>query len=106
MSMPNKPYEYMAAGLPLLSSLPGELERLVAAEGIGLHYESSSAPQLAERVAWLADHPEERARMAGSSRMLFEARFRSDRVYPDLVRHIEAIAGTTAQPGGATRGNL
>jgi len=93
MSLPNKPYEYMAAGLPLVSSLPGELEKLLADERIGLHYRADSVEQLAEMVTWLAKHPAERTAMGERARRLFDQRFRADVVYPALVSHLEAVAG-------------
>lgn len=36
ITLPNKPFEYMAAGLPILSSLEGELKTIIEQQGIGL----------------------------------------------------------------------
>jgi len=54
ISLPNKPFEYMAAGLPLLSSLRGELETLIRDELIGLQYRAGDPRSLVEMVRWLS----------------------------------------------------
>ncbi len=37
-TMPNKPFEYLSAGLPLINSLEGEMAELVDKHGFGLNY--------------------------------------------------------------------
>lgn len=99
ISLPNKPFEYMAAGLPMLSSLPGELERLIAEHQIGLHYEAGDVQSFVEKVVWLAEHSSERAAMGQRSRALFEERFRADLIYPRLAAHLEIVAANSATLG-------
>ena len=93
MSLPNKPYEYMAAGLPLLSSLRGELEELIHAEGIGLQYRAGGVASLVDRIRWLATNPEARREMGERSHNLFSERFAAEITYPGLVDHLEWVAG-------------
>lgn len=91
MSLPNKPFEYMAAGLPILSSLSGELENLISAEQIGRQYQSGDVASLVEKLRWFADNPATRKAMANRSQKLFEKQFKSDVIYPQLVTHLENI---------------
>jgi len=42
ISIPNKPIEYLSSGLPLLSSLSGELENLIKIEKIGFTYSNKN----------------------------------------------------------------
>lgn len=91
-SLPNKPFEYMAAGLPLLSSLSGELERLIAEHQIGLQYQAGDVDSLVEKIVWLAEHPAERAAMGQRARKLFEEQFQAEIIYPKLVTHLEKVA--------------
>jgi glycosyltransferase involved in cell wall biosynthesis len=91
ISLPNKPFEYMAAGLPLLSSLPGELEQLITEHQIGLHYRAGDVQSLVEKIIWFTEHPEERMAMGRRARRLFEERFRADVIYPKLVTHLEQV---------------
>lgn len=91
-SLPNKPFEYMAAGLPLLSSLRGELEDLIRTEQIGLQYETGNVDSLLEKIRWIAAHPVERKSMGLRARRLFEGRFSAEVIYPKLAQHLEKIA--------------
>ncbi|MDE2290627.1 MAG: glycosyltransferase family 4 protein, partial [Elusimicrobia bacterium] len=45
--LPNKPVEYLSAGLPLVSSLEGTLRRLIEERGCGLHYPAGDPSSLA-----------------------------------------------------------
>jgi glycosyltransferase involved in cell wall biosynthesis len=92
-SLPNKPFEYMAAGLPILSSLSGELCEMIATEGIGLQYQSGNAASLAMQIQHLVSHPEERLKIGRRARAVFEQRFSADVVYPDLIKHMVTVAG-------------
>ncbi len=91
-SMPNKSFEYMSFGLPLLSSLRGELEDLIRNEQIGLQYQAGDVDSLVERIRWLAANPAERIAIGRRARKLFEERFSADIIYPRLVAHLEQVA--------------
>lgn len=100
-SLPNKAFEYMSVGLPVLSSHQGDLEKLIYDEDIGLQYQSQNASSLVEKINWLMDHPEERVAMGQRARKLFEERFQADIIYPSLVAHLEQVAAnaTTTSSG-------
>ena len=42
ISIPNKPIEYLANSLPIISYLPGELKKLIEKESIGFIYKDES----------------------------------------------------------------
>ena len=91
-SLPNKLYEYLAAGLPILSSLGGEQQALIDRHHIGLHYTPHHPELLVERVSWLAGHPGERRAMGVRAASLFEASYKADTVYASLAQYIESMA--------------
>jgi len=91
MSLPNKPFEYMAAGLPLLSSLPGELEQLIQEHGIGSNYKAGDPVSLAEGIRWFYDHPEQTSQMSERSLTLFSTNYRSEIVYEEFSKYLEGI---------------
>jgi glycosyltransferase involved in cell wall biosynthesis len=91
-SMPNKPFEYLAAGVALLSCLPGELAELIDREGIGVQYTAGSPKSLAECVRYLANNPEQCASMRRRARDLFEADYRADDIYGRLATYLETIS--------------
>ena len=90
MSLPNKPFEYMAEGLPLLSSLSGELNQLIDENGIGRTYEAGN-PVSQPRICWLYNHPKETLEMGKRSRFLFMKKFNSEVVYKELAEHLRAF---------------
>lgn len=61
VSMPIKAYDYLGAGLPIITSLGRDLGRFIAEEGIGAHYRPGDAFDLAKVVADLAEDAGRRA---------------------------------------------
>lgn len=90
-SIPYKPIEYLAAGLPIVSSLQGEMHELLRTAGCGLTYTPSDPASLAQALAWIAEHDLDRAAMARASRELFERYFDATGIYPALGDVIEAL---------------
>ncbi|NLB54801.1 MAG: glycosyltransferase family 4 protein [Lentisphaerae bacterium] len=91
-SLPYKPFEYMAAGLPLLSSLSGELAEMIDKERIGLQYTAGDAVSLARQLRYLSENRDECTAMGMRAKNLFERRFRSDIIYPPFADMVEKIA--------------
>ena len=91
-ALPNKSFEYMAAGLPMLSSLRGELENLLCMEKIGRQYLAGSVDSLIKQIHWFAEHPIERKDMGLKSKELFRKKFCAEVIYPKLVNHLEGVA--------------
>lgn len=60
---PNKLFEYMAAGLPIVSTVPGEAWRLIQEADAGIHAQWENPFSLAQAATRLADAPELRRAM-------------------------------------------
>jgi glycosyltransferase involved in cell wall biosynthesis len=97
ITLPNKPFEYMAAGLPILSSLEGELKTIIKQESIGLQYKAGDCNDLKDKIMWFLSHPEEMRAMGRRAKALFERKYNADVVYPCLVKHLTKIAGNGHQ---------
>jgi glycosyltransferase involved in cell wall biosynthesis len=93
-SLPYKPFEYMAAGLPMLSSLSGELEQIIRTEGIGLQYKAGDAAGLVKQIRWCLSNPDQLRLMSARTRKLFNTKYDSAQVYARLVAHLEYIVTT------------
>ncbi|MBI4282127.1 MAG: glycosyltransferase family 4 protein [Chloroflexi bacterium] len=91
-SLPNKPFHYMAAALPIINSVKGELEELIKDEQVGLQYAAGSAESLAEAILTLHDNPQGRLLMGQRARKLAEERFDMNKEYPKLVGFLESFA--------------
>jgi glycosyltransferase involved in cell wall biosynthesis len=71
---PNKLMDYLAAGLPVLSNLPGEAARMLG-EDAGETVPPADPTALADALQRLADHPARRAAMGEAARQLAVRRF-------------------------------
>jgi glycosyltransferase involved in cell wall biosynthesis len=95
-SLPNKLYEYMAAGSPILSSLRGESRTLLAKEHVGLTYVPENVSSLIACVRRISTHPGLRRLMGERSLALFNSRFRAENIYSAMAGHVTRF--NTASP--------
>jgi glycosyltransferase involved in cell wall biosynthesis len=72
--------EAMAAGLPLIATNIGGLPTQVRDGWNGFLVEPANEKQLAEKIKYLIDHPEERIKMGINSRKLAEGEFNWDKI--------------------------
>lgn len=91
-TFPNKAFTYMSAGLPVISSVRGDLRQLIADPGVGLHYEPNDLDGLVRRILELHAEPSLRARLAQQSKRLFDEQLSASVVYPLYADHLERIA--------------
>lgn len=94
VAIPNKAIEYMAGGLPILSSVQGVLSALIEREAIGLTYPNRNAAALAEGIEALVRAPERGKEMGARSRALFTRGYVAENVYREFAGHLEAIAAS------------
>jgi len=83
--------EYMAGGLPLLSTIPGELQELLKTYDCGVTYAADSSDELANALLKLRDNPARCKEMGARSYQLFEERFRCDVVARAMSDHFEKV---------------
>jgi glycosyltransferase involved in cell wall biosynthesis len=72
---PNKLFDTFAAGRPAIVNTAGWMRQLVEENEAGLFVRPGDARDLAEKVAWLRDHPEEAERYGRNARRLAEREF-------------------------------
>ncbi|WP_299255178.1 glycosyltransferase [uncultured Cytophaga sp.] len=60
-SFPNKVFDYVHAGVPVLASRLQEVERIMNLYGIGTFVESYEPKHIADRIQWIYDNPTEYA---------------------------------------------
>jgi glycosyltransferase involved in cell wall biosynthesis len=101
-SLPNKPFDYIAAGLPIISSVKGELEGLIRDEGIGLQYEAGNADSLAKAIIELHDNPQGRLEMGQTARKLAEERFDMNKEYPKFEEFLHKVVSKSGQGSSQT----
>lgn len=84
---PNKLFDYMAAGKPVLCAVPGDMARLVEENCVGFSIEPENPEALAKAVLRLKDMPhEERAAMGQRGRELIERCYSREQLAKELMR--------------------
>lgn len=88
-SVINKHADYAAAGLPVINSQESpEYRALVSGYQMGLNCTCGSPEDMADKLAVLLDHPEERGRMSENALRCGEERFDRAKTYGALIRMI------------------
>lgn len=99
VAMPIKLFDYVAAGLPIVSSIMGELSHLMTDYEFGLSYESGDARSLAAAIESIFKDAPLRTRMAENSRLIAR-RFDRNEQYGQFADIVERVAaGHPASPG-------
>lgn len=88
--MPNKLFEYMAAGIPIISSLEGEGAQVISNYGIGVNYQPQCANSLVEQLKSLKS-PESRRQIQQQCLKVFESHFSADSIYSQFSDYLERI---------------
>jgi glycosyltransferase involved in cell wall biosynthesis len=73
--------ESFANGVPVIASNEGVMAEVVTDKYTGLHFHSGDASDLASKVSWLWENPEESARMRINARLEFELKYTAEKNY-------------------------
>ena len=91
-TIPNKLFDFMAAGLPVVSSDAAPLARVVRETGCGLLAADAAPRALADAIATLAGDPALRARMAAAGREAIRRRYHWEADARVLLELVERLA--------------
>lgn len=98
--LPNKPFEYFAAGLPVVSSLHGALENLLRDRQVGLTYTNGDVEGLVSILRELHDNPDRVTRMSSTAQSLYKECFAPQVIYPRMAEHVRRVAVRSCDPRG------
>ena len=82
----------MSGGLPLISSVSGELAAAIDEYRFGFNFEAGNSEQLAERILTLYNDRSLLSDMARNSIKFFEEHLDSESTYNNYSEHVENIA--------------
>jgi glycosyltransferase involved in cell wall biosynthesis len=89
---PNKLFDTFAAGRPAIVNMDGWMRELVEQNEAGLYVRAGDARDLAEKLAWLRDNPDEATRMGRNARALAEREFSRDELASRALAVLEEAA--------------
>jgi glycosyltransferase involved in cell wall biosynthesis len=89
VALPTKLYDYLAAGLPVITSLDSEVSTLIEDAGAGVRYKAGDAASLRDAIVALSD-PARRGPMATAARAL-AMRFDARVLYAQFADAIESL---------------
>ena len=89
--LPNKPFEYLSAGLPLINSLEGEMAELIDRHEFGLNYLPGDLKGLCACIERLASDSSLHDKMSWNALDFLGKYGDADKIYGEYVTHIEKI---------------
>lgn len=91
-SLPNRLFEYMAAGLAILApSYSPEIVAILESERIGIHADFENPQDIAESLAWLVNRPEEVSAMGRRARAAFLSTYNWDAEAGKLIEKMRSM---------------
>lgn len=90
-NLPNKPIEYLSAGLPVVSSLNGYLQVLLKENECGLTYRGGDAGSLVDTLVNLYDDRSVLHLMSKNAFALYKKKFVAEKIYEELIDYLEQV---------------
>ena len=87
---PNKFFDYIASGLPVLNNYPGWLAGMIEEHRCGVVVRPDDPRAFADAVLWMRDHPDELKEMGRRGRKLAESEYSRDRLAGEFTRTLES----------------
>ncbi len=91
VGMPNKLFEYLSFGLPVINSLPGEAQALVEEFGIGWNYPAGSVEGLVTALKLASEAHGDGVLPCAAAGALFESRFESGQIYANYADLLDRL---------------
>jgi glycosyltransferase involved in cell wall biosynthesis len=92
---PNKVFDYMAAGRPVLLAIDGVIRQAVEQAQAGLFIPPGDAEKMAQAIQWMADHADEARIMGARGRQAIETHFNRTILAEKLALLLENIIQTS-----------
>ena len=86
---PNKFFDYLAAGLPVVNNYPGWLAKLITEHQCGVAIEPNNADKFADCLLHLSKNPEQLTEMAAHAKTLANSRFDRNKLADQFVAYFE-----------------
>lgn len=98
LSLPNKTLDALSLGLPIFSSLQGEVASLISEHKVGMSYGPATQKSLQECIEFALKESAYLEKMAQNALNLYQEKFSFPKIYGDLVVHLEMLVKTEVMP--------
>lgn len=92
MSLPNKYFDSISKGLPVIAGITGALGRELASRGVGMSYGLDAGISLRECLAQLQSRSDLVEEMSRNATQLYDREYRHDLVYQRMADHLVGLA--------------
>jgi glycosyltransferase involved in cell wall biosynthesis len=86
--------ESFACGVPVICSRLGAMQEIVENGRTGLHFTAGDAADLAAKIEWAWNHPEQMRSMGEEARRDYENKYTAEKNYPMLMEIYQHAMGT------------
>ncbi len=101
IGLPNKLFDYMLVGLPVVASDFPEIRKVVSDADCGILVDPTDIEAIADAIAYLLENPDEARRMGQNGRRAIEQRYNWGRMEASLLtlyRNLNGDAPTSGRP--------
>lgn len=91
MGIPNKLFDYMAAGIPVIASNFPNISKIVREADCGVLIDPTDPEEIADAIVYLMEHPEEAKRRGENGRRAVEERYNWKKMEERLLRVYERL---------------
>ncbi len=88
-ALPNKIFEYLSTGLPIISSLEGEMAEAIEKYSLGANYQAGDTQGLLRALIWFLENPRQRELMSENALSYFYEHGDAEKIYLRYAEHIE-----------------
>ncbi|MDD2473127.1 MULTISPECIES: glycosyltransferase family 4 protein [unclassified Methanoculleus] len=99
IGLPNKLFDYMLLGLPVIASDLPEIRNVVSKADCGILVDPGNVSDIADAIAYLFDHPEEAQRMGANGRRAVLETYNWSAMEADLLQAYRNLDGASSRPG-------
>ncbi|MDI3507594.1 MAG: hypothetical protein PWQ69_1574, partial [Methanomicrobiaceae archaeon] len=97
IGLPNKLFDYMLLGLPVIASDLPEIRNVVTEADCGILVDPASVDDIADAITYLFEHPEEARRMGANGRKAVLERYNWSAMEADLLQTYRDLDGTRSR---------
>jgi hypothetical protein len=97
-AQPNKMFEYMSAGIPVIASEFALWKQIIEGNQCGLCVDPMNPPAIAEAIQWIIDHPDEAKLMGENGRKAVEKEYNWKIESVSLLNSYESVLSKSKKP--------